>query len=404
MKTFRAWFAICGFFLLSHHVFAQFTCVTNANDTLTITGYTGPDGAVTIPTSISGMTVTGIADSVFYGDPRLTSITIPGGINVGGEEFVNCSALTNATFANGIASIGDSEFSGCGSLTNFTIPSSVTSIGEQAFFNCTSLAGITIPSSVTNIGDFAFEYLPLTNLTIPGTLTSVGQGVFAFCSGLTNVTFGNGVESISGLSIYDDTGAFQNCSGLSSISFPKSLTNIGSFAFCNCTGLTNVTFSNRLATIGFQAFRGCTGLTTIIIPPRVTNIDSGAFFGCTNLTDAYFMGNAPTADSSEFSGDSTIVYYLPGTTGWSSPYGGVPAELWLPLIQTGSDSVGLHSNQFEFTINWASGQVIVVETSTNLASPVWTPLQTNTLTNGSFSFSEPFQTNDSGRFYRISSP
>ena len=47
---------------------------------------------------------------------------------------------------------------------------------------------------------------------------------------------------------------------------------------------------------------------------------------------------------------------------------------------------------------------IAVEACTNLASPVWVPLGTATLTNGMFHFSEPIQTRSPGRFYRISQP
>ncbi|MGD0815044.1 MAG: hypothetical protein ABSA83_15675 [Verrucomicrobiota bacterium] len=64
----------------------------------------------------------------------------------------------------------------------------------------------------------------------------------------------------------------------------------------------------------------------------------------------------------------------------------------------------MQSNAFGFTISWATNIAVVVEVSTNLANPVWTPLQTNILTNGSFFFSEPLQTNSPGRFYRITSP
>jgi len=46
----------------------------------------------------------------------------------------------------------------------------------------------------------------------------------------------------------------------------------------------------------------------------------------------------------------------------------------------------------------------MVETSTSLANPVWTPLATMTLTNGSVYFSEPLQTNGPARYYRIGSP
>jgi hypothetical protein len=95
---------------------------------------------------------------------------------------------------------------------------------------------------------------------------------------------------------------------------------------------------------------------------------------------------------------------LPGAYNWSSPFASREALLWNPTIQTGDGSFGLSNNQFGFNITGTSYIPIVLEASTNLASPIWTPLLTVTLTNGLFYFSEPFQTNNSGRYYRISSP
>jgi hypothetical protein len=95
---------------------------------------------------------------------------------------------------------------------------------------------------------------------------------------------------------------------------------------------------------------------------------------------------------------------LSGTTGWSNTFAGVPAVLWNPLIETGNGSFGLSNNQFGFNITGASNIPIVVQATANLASPVWTTLQSLTLTNGSFYFSEPWQSNSSGRFYRIGAP
>ena len=57
-----------------------------------------------------------------------------------------------------------------------------------------------------------------------------------------------------------------------------------------------------------------------------------------------------------------------------------------------------------FNITNAANLTVVVEACTNLASPVWVPLTTNTLTNGVFYFSEPFQANRSGRFYGLGLP
>ena len=42
-------------------------------------------------------------------------------------------------------------------------------------------------------------------------------------------------------------------------------------------------------------------------------------------------------------------------------------------------SFGVRTNQFGFNILWATGQSIVVEACTNLATPVWSPLQNQAL-------------------------
>ena len=75
-----------------------------------------------------------------------------------------------------------------------------------------------------------------------------------------------------------------------------------------------------------------------------------------------------------------------------------------PTILNSGASVGAQGNAFGFIISWATNASIVVEASTNLGNPVWTPIQTNALTNGSFHFSEAMQTNLPGRYYRIRSP
>ena len=66
------------------------------------------------------------------------------------------------------------------------------------------------------------------------------------------------------------------------------------------------------------------------------------------------------------------VYYLPGTTGWSNSFDGVPAVLWNPLIQTADGSFGVRTNQFGFNITGTPNIPIVVQAADNLANPVWT--------------------------------
>src|SRR5271157_1662360 len=62
---------------------------TNADGvSLTITGYTGPPWAVTIPTNLNGLTVTNIGANAFQNKSSLTSVTIPGSVtNIGDYAF-----------------------------------------------------------------------------------------------------------------------------------------------------------------------------------------------------------------------------------------------------------------------------------------------------------------------------
>ena len=78
--------------------------------------------------------------------------------------------------------------------------------------------------------------------------------------------------------------------------------------------------------------------------------------------------------------------------------------LWNPLIQVGDGSFGVKNNKFGFKITATNNFTVVVEASTNLANPVWTPLQTVTLTNGSCYFSDPQWRNYPARYYGLGFP
>jgi hypothetical protein len=141
-----------------------------------------------------------------------------------------------------------------------------------------------------------------------------------------------------------------------------------------------------------------------MIGSSVTGIGEFAFSSCTNLKGAFFNGNVPTYDGSYICelANNVTVYCLPGTAGWDTTFDDRPTAPWLPAMQTSNASFGVQTNQFGFNINWASGQMVVVEASTNLMD--WQPVQTNTLTTGSAYFSDSQWTNFPGRFYRLRSP
>jgi hypothetical protein len=267
---------------------------------------------------------------------------------------------------------------------------------------------LTIPNSVTNIGDDAFwACSTMTNLTIGTNVVTVGAGAFGYCSKLTSLNIPDSVREIG-------SEAFDNCSSVTSLSIGSNVLGIGNEAFFNCALLTGVTIPNSVASIGTEAFCYCQSLTNITIPGSVASIGYEAFEFCQDLTGAYFTGNAPVIiaglyGSNVFGNNSTNakVYYLPGTAGWGSTFGGLPTALWAspePLILGPGFNAGEPGSGFSFNIFSVSNIQVIVEACTNLANPVWEPILTNTMTNSLFVFYDPAWTNYSRRFYRITSP
>jgi hypothetical protein len=154
-----------------------------------------------------------------------------------------------------------------------------------------------------------------------------------------------------------------------------------------------------------EAFFGCSGLTSVTIPASITLIEILAFYDCSSLTNVYFEGNAPSTVLPVFDpGSRATIYYLPGMTGWHSTFADQPTVLWNPEILSGDPSFGVQADQFGFTVTGTTGLVIVVEACTNLFNPVWSPLGTNSLTDGSSYFGDPEWTNYQTRIYRLRSP
>ena len=159
---------------------AQFE-YTNNNGAITITGYTGPGGAVNIPSTIEGLPVTAIGNRAFDDLHNLTSVTVPGTVaTIGSLAFNFCFGLNSATISNGVASIGDSAFNYCSNLTRVAIPDSVTNIAADAFSNCENLTRVTIGNGVMYVGIGAFGGCAnLQSLYFQGNAPSLGQAPFS---------------------------------------------------------------------------------------------------------------------------------------------------------------------------------------------------------------------------------
>ena len=342
---------------------AQFTYTTN-NGAITITGHIGTVvGAVTIPDTINGLPVTSIGNDAFAGcSYYFTSVTIPDSVtSIGYGAFAECIRLTSVTIGDSVTSIGDDAFGDCISPT-----------GAYFLGRAPSLGGTNVFSGDNNATVYHLLGSGHWGTTFGGRPTALWD-----CPWPYTCTTNNGTITITG---YTSAGG--------AVDIPSTINGLP------VTG------------IGISAFACCTGLTDVTIPNSVSSIGNDAFCNCSSLTGVYFMGNAPTPGNwSVFNGaNQAIVYYLPGTVGWTSTFGGRPAVLWKPQVLTSDGSFGLRTNQFGFNIIWASGTVVVVEACTDPANAIWSPVATNTLTGGSSYFSDPQWTNYPNRFYRLRSP
>lgn len=360
---------------VSAEKWGDFTYSTDGT-VVTITGYTGSGGAVSIPDTVDGKPVVRIGEGAFYACAGLTSVGIPGSaVDIGGSAFFGCTNLAEVVIPHAVTNVGNSAFYSCGNLTNAAIGDGVITIGDYAFASCGSLARAAIGSGVTSIGYGAFTGSGLTAVTIPDGVRTIGDAAFEYCGELASVGMGSGV------------------------------TKIADFTFDGCASLTTAVLSSSLTRIGIDAFGRCTSLTRIVIPAGVTSIGDVAFLNCTNLSGVHFRSKPPTLGTAVFSGaEQAVVYYLPGTTGWGSTFGGRPTALWPPEVLADDGSFGVRTNQFGFTVTWAAGQTVVVEACSSLTQTAWISLQTNVLTTDSLLFVDPERALDPARFYRARSP
>ena len=298
----------------------------------TLTGYTGEEKEIVIPSELDGYIVQQIDSNAFADNKSITKVSLPDTIeSVESSVFRNCTQLEYVGLDSEVTNISSSMFSGCTSLKEITIPISVHTIDYDAFYNCTGLTSVEIPESVTGISGKAFEncanlssvtlpsgwnttnvsgsytsYSPfygctkLTEISLPekmtkipnyafsdckslkkikfnSNLTEIGYGAFSGCTGLSTVEIPEGVTVING-------SAFSRCTGMVSVKLPESLETINSYAFSECAGLKNITIPEKVTTINSSVFSNCTGLEEVSLPETLISIDHDAFYNCTGLT------------------------------------------------------------------------------------------------------------------------
>ena len=328
----------------------SFTVLSNE---VTIVDYSGTESVVHVPSTIEGYPVTTIADNAFAQNTNLVNVTFPDSVtSVGMLVFLHCDSLTTLTFGTGLSNILTWAFAECPNLKNVYCKGNAPTVGTD-IFDASPLVNVYYLSGTTGWGptfsdrptmlwtwkDYTFLASD-TNVTITGYTGSGGQIVipsfiegkavvqishasFRTNSSLIKVTLPDSVTSIG-------IHSFSGCKYLQDIVFGTELTGIGASSFYGCNRLEKITLPEKVTFIGDNAFNSCPNLTGITIPAGLVTMGVDVFKNCSYLKRVWCEGNAPSPEWDVFGDDPlVVVYYLPGTTGWSDTFSGRPTALWL---------------------------------------------------------------------------
>lgn len=287
------------------------------------------NGALTIPETVNGLTVTSIAFRAFY-ECKITSITMPNSItHISDQAFYYCRSLSTIYFSENLVYVGGfSDYYqkgtyGRSKAFNKTSwednqPDGLIYAGPVAYYykgNMPENTHITIKEGTKGITEGCFERevaKNLTSLTIPESVEHVGRGVFNETTwynnqpkGLlyigrvaysyigkdempahTTITLKEGTTEVSGL-------AFADCPNIERVIIPKSTKRVEKYAFAACANLSSIEVENGnpyldsryscnavLDTSTDGLLFGC---KNTVIPKDCKRIEEGAFYGCTGL-------------------------------------------------------------------------------------------------------------------------
>jgi hypothetical protein len=296
------------------------------NGAITITGYTGAGGRVTIPETIEGLPVASIGARAFYGCATLNEVVVAASVtNLGSYAFASCVWLTNVVLSTNLPELPSFAFASCSNLTRVTMGEGLTRVGHWAFRACDALERITFPKSLdtvdasafnacNSLGDFFFEGDAPTLLygpIYPTPYRAVRVYHHAKANGWDS-TFG----SITTAIWEPDLPFAYNPAGTNACSIDRYLGANGTVVIPDAIQNLAVT------SIGASAFTFAGDIYSVTVPASVTTLGTAAFALCGTLTNALFLGNAPTADKySTFAySTNTIVYYYEGASGWDTTF------------------------------------------------------------------------------------
>lgn len=253
---------------------------------VTLTGYTGSETTLNLPASVT-------VDGTIY---HVTAID-----GDAFKNFKNTSIIQAVNIPEGYQSIGLSAFEGFTGLTSITIPGSLEVLSSYSFEGCTALqtvnfAADTASKLAINLKSFK-DCASLQQITLPKRLSSMNAAVFAGCTALQKITVADGCANFTSdgnnLYVKEDDADTYSLIGYAAGQDTTDLTIPSEVNGKSVTSIFRMTFQNN------------TKLQSVTIPASVTNFLSSCFDGCSALKKVSIAAENPTIANYAFTNLAT---------------------------------------------------------------------------------------------------
>ena len=158
----------------------QYTLIDNSS--VSVCGWNGSNGNVSIPAVINNRKVVEIESQSFMDNSDIVTVNFSNGTNlerIGSFAFCGSSLSGNIIIPKSVTSIDTAAFEECANLQIVEFKSSASAIPAQCFKNCSALVSVTLNSNIETIGSLAFaNCTSLEYLFIPNSVTSISSSAF----------------------------------------------------------------------------------------------------------------------------------------------------------------------------------------------------------------------------------
>lgn len=236
---------------------------------------------------------------------------------------------SRSIISRGETSIRNIDFYCSNNLISIVIPKSVKSIEDNAFYECSNLSDIYYEGTIGNWSKIEFGnefsnplfyanhfYIKSSNkegksweevksIIIPKSVEDIGEYAFCGFGGLTSIVIPKNVKSIG----YE---AFSGCSSLQYNEYDNGLYLGNSenpylwLIKAKNADITECTINENTKFIYSKSFHSCSNLTSITIPNNVKVIGFFAFYGCRNLKNIIIGNHVKSIETGAFGGCSNL--------------------------------------------------------------------------------------------------